>query len=232
MHSSRGTAGSWLVRQLPRCWSHSAGWCPLASRWSLLVRQPAPLDSPRAGSARVAPLASLRAGQLGSGRWSPLVQLEPRHSPRSAARVRPLVSTGSARAAPLASLRSSGHRCVHLLHDLRCVHLLHDSVPWWLVRRSRAALVRSPGLLALTAFRHSSSAPLSPPRARTPLEFGRSRQFHTCGHLVLTVPRVQVKRRPSAARFLPAPTQMALCLRLAYIDFKRRELTTRLRNPR
>ena len=29
-------------------------------------------------------------GQLGSGRWSPLVQLEPRHSPRSAARVRPL----------------------------------------------------------------------------------------------------------------------------------------------
>ncbi len=33
------------------------------------------------------------------------------------------------------------------------------------------------------------------------------------------VPRVQVKRRPSAARFLPAPTQMALCLRLVYIDF-------------
>ena len=33
------------------------------------------------------------------------------------------------------------------------------------------------------------------------------------------VPRVQVKRRPSAAGFLPAPTQMALCLRLAYIDF-------------
>ena len=94
---------------------------------------------------------------------------------------------------------SSGRRCVHLLHDPRCVHLLHDSVPWWLVRRSRAALVRSPGLLALTAFRHSSSAPLSPPRARTPLEFGRSRQSHTCGHLVLTVPRVQVKRRPSAS---------------------------------
>ncbi len=33
------------------------------------------------------------------------------------------------------------------------------------------------------------------------------------------VPRVQVKRRPSAAGFLPAPTQMALCLRLAYINF-------------
>ncbi len=47
-----------------------------------------------------------------------------------------------------------------------------------------------------------------------------------------SVPRVQVKRRPSAAGLLPAPTQMALCLRLAYIDFKRRELTTRLRNPR
>ncbi len=34
-----------------------------------------------------------------------------------------------------------------------------------------------------------------------------------------SVPRVQVKRRPSAAGFLPAPTQMALCLRLAYINF-------------
>ena len=113
---------------------------------------------------------------------------------------------------------------MHLLHDLRCVHLLHDSVPWWLVRRSRAALVRSPGPFALTAFRHSSSAPLSPPRARTPLESGRSRQFHTCGHLVLTVPRVQVKRRPSAARFLPAPTQMALCLRLCLLQLLRREL--------
>ncbi len=35
----------------------------------------------------------------------------------------------------------------------------------------------------------------------------------------IIVPRVQVKRRPSAAGFLPAATQMALCLRLAYIDF-------------
>ena len=153
---------------------------PVARATGLAPRWPVSADSARVG-------------------LSPLVQLGPRHSPRSAARVRPLVSTGSARAAPLASLRSSGHRCVHLLHDLRCVHLLHDSVPWWLVRRSRAALVWSPGLLALTAFRHSSSVPLSPPRARTPLEFGRSRQFHTCGHLVLTVPRVQVKRRPSAS---------------------------------
>ena len=40
--------------------------------------------------------------------------------------------------------------------------------------------------------------------------------------LELRVPRVQVKRRPSAAGLLPAPTQMALCLRLAYIDFKGR----------
>ena len=115
---------------------------------------------------------SSRGGQLGSGRWSPLVQLE-RHWSLSA-----LVQLGP-------------RHCVHLLHDPRCVHLLHDSVPWWLVRRSRAALVRSPGPFALTAFRHSSSAPLSPPRARTPLEFGRSRQFHTCGHLVLTVPRAR-----------------------------------------
>ena len=32
---------------------------------------------------------------------------------------------------------------------------------------------------------------------------------------ITTCPASQVKRRPSAARLLPAPTQMALCLRLA-----------------
>ncbi len=32
-------------------------------------------------------------------------------------------------------------------------------------------------------------------------------------------PASQVKRRPSAARLLPAPTQMALCLRLACYNF-------------
>ena len=35
----------------------------------------------------------------------------------------------------------------------------------------------------------------------------------------ICVPRVQVKRRPSATGLLLAPTQLALCLRLAYIDF-------------
>ena len=198
MHSSRGPASFWLVRQLaPLVSLHrlvsarlalasarpAARATGLAPRWFSSGR--ATSLSPR-WSARVGPLVS-----TGSARAAPLASL--------CSSGQALVSTGSARAAPLASLRSSGYRCVHLLHDLRCVHLLHDSVPWWLVRRSRAALVRSPGLLALTAFRHSSSAPLSPPRARTPLEFGRSRQSHTCGHLVLTVPRVQVKRRPSAS---------------------------------
>jgi hypothetical protein len=33
------------------------------------------------------------------------------------------------------------------------------------------------------------------------------------------VPRVQVKRRPSATGLLLAPTQLALRLRLAYYDF-------------
>ncbi len=37
-------------------------------------------------------------------------------------------------------------------------------------------------------------------------------QYRTC-------PASQVKRRPSATGLLLAPTQMALCLRLAYIDF-------------
>jgi hypothetical protein len=191
-----------------------------------LVRWPAPLVSLRAGLARPA-LISLprwpRSSRADVARpVACATGLAPRWSRSSRA--------GSARAAPLASLCSSGHRCVHLLHDLRCVHLLHDSVPWWLVRRSRAALVRSPGLLALTAFRHSSSAPLSPPRARTPLEFGRSRQFHTCGHLVLTVPRVQVKRRPSASSRTHSDGPVSQTLLTS--DFKRRELTTRLRNPR
>ncbi len=39
------------------------------------------------------------------------------------------------------------------------------------------------------------------------------------GIKIVPVPRVQVKRRPSATGLLLAPTQMALCLRLAYIDF-------------
>ena len=66
--------------------------------------------------------------------------------------------------------------------------------------------------------------PLSPPRARTPLEFGCSRQFHTGGCYSFDCPASQVKRRPSAARLLPAPTQMALCLRLCLLRLLRREL--------
>ncbi len=37
-------------------------------------------------------------------------------------------------------------------------------------------------------------------------------------------PTSQVRRRPSAARLLPAPTQMALCLRLCLLRLLRREL--------
>ena len=48
----------------------------------------------------------------------------------------------------------------------------------------------------------TSSVPLSPPRARIPLEFGCSRQFHTRGHLVLTVPRVQREEDQSEAGLL------------------------------
>ena len=95
------------------------------------------------------------------------------------------------------------------------MHLLHDSVSWWLVRRSRAALV----------FAAHSFSDRSVPCAR---------EFHwnsaaldsstLVAVIVLTVPRVQVKRRPSAARFLPAPTQMALCLRVACLQLLGREL--------
>jgi hypothetical protein len=40
----------------------------------------------------------------------------------------------------------------------------------------------------------------------------------------MPVPRVQVKRRPSATGLLLAPTQLALCLRLACLRLLRREL--------
>ena len=59
--------------------------------------------------------------------------------------------------------------------------------------------------------------PLSPPRAQTPLEFGSSRQFHTCGHLVLTVPRVQREEDQVRLDCSSAPTQLALCLRFALL---------------
>jgi hypothetical protein len=132
---SPGTAGSWLVRQLgplvsPRRlvsadsarvgWSRLVQLGPAGLRWFSSGR--ATRLAPQLGSGHWSPLvqlgpAGLRwfssgratrlALQLGSGHWSPLVQLGPRHSPRSAAWVRPLVSAGSARAEPLASLRSS-----------------------------------------------------------------------------------------------------------------------------
>jgi hypothetical protein len=134
---------------------------------------------------------------------SPLIQLGPRHSPRSAARVGPLVSAGSARA---------GWSSLCALVALLSLLVARPQV-------SRARLCRPP------------SVTLGLRRARIPLEFGCSRQFHTCGHLVLTVPRVQVKRRPSATGLLlrthsAGPVSQTCLLRLL-----RRELTTR-RNPR
>ena len=76
----------------------------------------------------------------------------------------------------------------------RCVLLLHDSVPWWLVRRSRAALV-------------SAAHSFSPLRARTPLEFGYSRQFHTGGCYSFDCPASQVKKTEVRPDCSFAPTQ-------------------------
>ena len=52
--------------------------------------------------------------------------------------------------------------------------------------------------------------------------------FHICSVIfqigICMCPASQVKRRPSAARLLPAPTQMALCLRPCLLRLLRREL--------
>ena len=95
------------------------------------------------------------------------------------------------------------------------MRLSHDSVPWWLVRRSRAALVSAA---------HSFSD-RSVPRAR---EFHWNSAALDSSTLVavtvLTVPRVQREEDQVRLAFGPAPTQMALCLRPCLLRLLRREL--------
>ena len=82
--------------------------------------------------------------------------------------------------------------------------LSHDSVLWWLVRRSRAALV-------------SAAHPFSDrsvPRARELHWNSAALDSSTLVAVtVLTVPRVQREEDQVRLAFDPAPTQMALCLR-------------------
>ncbi len=49
----------------------------------------------------------------------------------------------------------------------------------------------------------TSSVPLSPPRARIPLEFGYSRQFHTRGCYSFDCPASPERRRPKCGRITP-----------------------------
>jgi hypothetical protein len=65
--------------------------------------------------------------------------------------------------------------------SLLVLRLSQSLVSWWLVLRSRV----------LASAAHFLSATARSPRARIPLEFGCSRQFHTRGCIVLTVPRVR-----------------------------------------
>ena len=67
--------------------------------------------------------------------------------------------------------------------------------------------------------------PLSPPRARIPLEFGCSRQFHTGGCYSFDCPASPERRRPSAASFRPRThSDGPVSQTLLTSDFKRREL--------
>jgi hypothetical protein len=96
-----------------------------------------------------------------------------------------LVSAGSAWAWPLVLLRSSGRATgLRWFSSGRLVFAVCAC-------RAPQSPGRSPSGLARSSPPPTSSVTLGPPSARIPLEFGCSRQFHTCGHLVLTVPRVR-----------------------------------------
>ena len=102
MHSSRGPASFWLVRQL----------APLVSLRRLVSARLALVSARPAARA-----TGLAPRWFSSGRATSL-------SPRWSARVGPLVSTGSARAAPLASLCSSGQAAgLHWFSSIRATRL-------------------------------------------------------------------------------------------------------------
>jgi hypothetical protein len=166
----RGAAGSWLVRQLAplvslrRLVSARTALAALGpflsalvarNRW-LLARPAAPatgltppagVRSSRAGCSGSCHSDRLVLGSSGSSRrWSRSVLVSA--SPALAA-LGPFLSarvtrTGWYSARPVA--RATGLApcwsplCAFVARSSR-VHLLHDSVSWWLVRRSRAALV-------------------------------------------------------------------------------------------
>ncbi len=87
----------------------------------------------------------------------------------------------------------------------------------------------SVGLAPRWSLPPTSPVPLSPSRARIPLEFGYSRQFHTRGCYSFDCPASQVKKTEVRPDCSFAPTQLALCLRLA-TTYKARAATCR--NPR
>ncbi len=164
---SRGIAGFWLVRQLAplvslrRLVSASSALVALGPFLSALVT--------RTGwcLARPAalPLVSLRAGL----RWF------------SACRSRPFLErTCHGDRLVLGSSGSSRHWSRSALVFAVCACCTTQSPGG-----------SSVGLAPRWSLPLTSSVPLSPPRERIPLEFGYSRQFHTRGRSVLTVPRVR-----------------------------------------
>jgi hypothetical protein len=132
---SRGTAGSWLVRQL----APLVSLCRLVSASSALVALGPFLSAlvTRTGWCSARPAA--RASGL-APRWSPLVSAcRSRSFLERACHADRLVlsSSGSSRHWSRSALVSAVCACCT---NPRCVRL-YDSVPWWLVCRSRTALV-------------------------------------------------------------------------------------------
>ncbi len=122
--------------------------------------------SPLFSSGRLVSAGSARAG------WSPLVQLGPAGLRWFSSGW--LVSAGSARAgwSPLVQLRPAGLRW---FSSGRLVFAVCAC-------RTPQSPGRSPSGLARSSLPPTFSVTLGPSRARIPLEFGCSRQFHTCGH--------------------------------------------------
>ncbi len=150
-----------------RHWSRSVGWSPAGSALIALGLFLSALVT-RTGWYSARPAA--RATGL-APRWSPLVQrLRSRSFLERACHADRLVpgSSGSLRHWYRSALVSAVWACcTPQSPGGSSAGLVHPSQPL------------------------TSSVPLSPPRARIPLEFGCSRQFHTRGCTVLTVPRVR-----------------------------------------
>jgi hypothetical protein len=192
------TWNPWLLSR-PAAWA--TGLAPLAGfRWfragcsrSFLERacHADRLVLGSSGSSRHWSHSALVSAGSAQASWSPLVQLGPAglrwfSSGRATSLARRWFSSGHATS--LAPRWFSSGRATSLAPRWFSSGRLVFAV---CACRTPQSPGRSPSGLARSSLPPISSVTIGPPREQIPLEFGCSRQFHTCGHLVLTVPRVR-----------------------------------------